>query len=279
MEKKKLLCTILKYSFSFFTGVSILVMVLCVEFGFGFYNPATVKKSIISSGYVRKITDDMIGQVNELVEDSGIPKCVGDKLIDYEKMYITVNNGIERGLTGQGIGNTIDDTERFKEEFQRGVKAYLQEQNVEVDEEIDKTVETLSEQVTSTYRKYAKSKMALKYFNYIKVMKKRLLITAIICFFVLIISVIALFCLNKYRHRAIRGITYGAIAALLCNIIGQIYVYSAYHSMHKMNFHVYYADFLQEYMGKSMTIWYTINVALSLCVVGFLITIKKLKES
>ncbi len=279
MDNKRLVTLILKYIFSFFVAISLFVLVLCMEFGFGFLNEQTVRKGLIGSGYVRNITNDLTEIVENEIKESALPKTLSSELVDYEKMYITVNNAIEKGFDGKGVGDTVDDVAAFKEEFRNKVFNYLEEQNVEVDSELEKSVETLSEKVASIYRKYAKSKMTSKYYNYVRKVEKTIIITIIICAVAFVLSVVMIYSLNSYRHRAVRGISFGVLTALFCNIAAQIFMYISFNSMNKMNFHEYYADFLTEYVGKSMTIWYTINVALLLCFVGLLIRIRKLKES
>ncbi|MBE5958517.1 MAG: hypothetical protein E7254_06605 [Lachnospiraceae bacterium] len=270
---------ILKMILSFFVATSVFSLAICVELGLGFINTETVRKSVVGSSYVMKLSDRMQQDIDTVIAESGIPASVTGKLIDEEKMYIVLDNGIKNGLEGKEAEQTEASIKEFEDEFLGGIKTYLNEQSVEITPEVEESAHTLTKKVSDIFAKYAKHKMAINFYNFRKSCTKILKLITVVNVVMLIVSAGLLLILSKYKHHAIRKIMYGFSAAFIWNVIALCYVRLNVKKVQNISFYEYYKDFLQEYQHKSIQIWYIISIVLICAIFALGVKVKTLKEN
>jgi hypothetical protein len=205
---KHIISLILSFLLSL-SGTAFLVLIGCKA---GIFNSSIIMSQLNKTDYYAHIGDALYEDAADLIRPSGLPESVLEDVIDENKVYIDAKNSIDAAMSGKTYEA---DGSFLKENFSANIEAYIEENDIQANDETEAGLEELSEEIVGEYNDLLEFPFAKYYIKY-QAVYDRIFWPAVISLAVfMIIICIVLVAMQHWAHRGVRYISYAALASAL----------------------------------------------------------------
>ena len=201
---------------AFLIFLSIFVFQFCLDMKIGYFSDKTLVNSINNSRYTEESYKELMGKMNELVTSHKLPKTVLKGVIKEEEYYVQRGNSIKRSLKSQFYSV---DTYEIERRLGDNIKKYFEKNQVKVSTSVLMGVSDIMASAGKIYSDYSQFHFGVYLAKSSSRLSDTLNLIMGISALVSIIIMVVLMAIHRRKHRAIRCITYGIIAASFSNII------------------------------------------------------------
>lgn len=193
-------------SFLLFIFSCVIALLCCVYLNI--FDPQSMAGSLSSSGYFASAKDQFETNAWDISIPLGVPQSVVQELVSEEKVTADIKDSLKAAVDNTEF---TADTKGITSELDKRVKDYFTELS---DEQLS-VLEDYKEAIAAEYVKLTTIPL-VKYIGSVKnAYSEIFLFIVTACAVLLIADVIFLMKLHRYRHRALRYVSYAAIASAL----------------------------------------------------------------
>lgn len=200
----------------FFLSITLLITVVCVELRLGICSTVSLRRSVKESFYAEHAYKEFTGRAEQLLQSHGIR--IDSQTLFPEKDLKYAFSNYEDCIYGQK--KKKDYKTKIVTDVEQAVQNYLIENQVELTGTMEQGIRRNSEAVGELYSQYMEPDF-IEEFNSMANKNRDILKILMIVFAILSIALIViLLSVFHHKHKAIRYIFSGTLAAAMMNILG-----------------------------------------------------------
>lgn len=211
-HKKRQIKKIISYVLSFILSLCIAALLFLVGIKIGVFNSSIITSQLNKTNYYSELSDTMYDNAADLLRPTGLPEEVLEGVIDDNRMYIDAKNSIEAAFRGKEY---TADTSYLEDAFKTNIQNYIEENNLEANEETEEGLQTLTAQIVEEYNSLIEFPFVDYYIKYQAMYNKIFVYGIIIMLILILIICVALISMQHWAHRGVRYISYGVLAAAI----------------------------------------------------------------
>lgn len=201
---------------SFMLTLDLFVFTFCCVLEVTLFNESFIIDNLNAVNYYEDAKAETLSLLKDLGYASGLEEEFFKNTIDEITLVEDVNNYINAFYTG---GKTVVDTTRFRQKFNEALDEYIAEKNIDKNS-VDASSRTyLIAEAAKIYAQGIKIPFLTTLANYFDRFKTPLMILTIVTGVLFVGICLILFFSNKWKHRGIRYIYYGAAGGFLSVLI------------------------------------------------------------
>lgn len=213
-----------RFFISFLASVFLVCFLILFTFKITLFDDKYIEKQAVKTDYYQQLTNEINQQIENSLLGSNIPKGITSQVVTEKEVKEDVNNYFQ-AIYNKKEGYEISNTSTIHNNASNLIKKYIEENNIETVEDIDQTVNNISNQVTSIYTGYIDLPFLVSYGQKMLNYESTLFLFMVVCILIFLAMSIALYTsLKGYIHRLMRHWSYIFAGSGLMLILFPAYV-------------------------------------------------------
>lgn len=273
-KKKNASRTIISLILSFFLALLFTAILICVSFSAGLCNVEIFSHSVSDSDYYDTLYEKLNGNLEELLVQAKLPKSVGEGVLSRSQVYVDGKVYVNSVLEGK---QPKIETSEIEEKLQLNIETYLEEKEISA-KQVKQGVDEIIDTVIIDYKNSLEFKL-VDYFKEYRNLYSTWVIRILIFSFILsAVDIFLLLCIHPRKHRAVRYVTYAALAATISNFIYTYYCVRSIQSWDVLKSGSDYSRMVEEYLRVGISQGYYISLIGAVLFLVLLTVTKLLKK-
>lgn len=193
-----------RFFIAFLSSVFLVCFLILFTFKITLFDDKYIEKQAVKTNYYQQLTDEINQQIEDSLLGSNIPKGVMSNVVTEKDVKKDVNQYF-KAIYNKKESYEISNTSIIHANASKLIKNYIEKNNVETVEDINQTVDNISNQVISIYTGYIDLPFLLSYGQKMLNYESTLFLFMVVCIVLFLVMSIALYTsLKGYVHRLMR---------------------------------------------------------------------------
>ncbi|MBQ9885777.1 MAG: hypothetical protein IJM37_02795 [Lachnospiraceae bacterium] len=250
-------------------GFTILSYVFCIYLSL--FQANSIKNSLYETDYYTHAYEQFCEDVTDILIPIGISSDELDNIAHEADMKTEINKYVEDFYNGT-------DTDKVRDAVKDALEKYYKKEGIEEDRHTASLTKELQKYISESYTENVRN----KWFKYLKRAKNSLrnnILTTYLPITVLtVISITALFLVQKWRHRAYRYLIYASTVAVILTAAGPIALYKSQLYKRLSIQPKYFYDFAMYHIESAIKNMFVVSLMWVFAIFIFAILIKYKKK-
>lgn len=270
---------IISYILSFLLTVCLTLMTLLIIIKFGALNEKSLYNNMSSYGYYDHVYSDFMEKVKSVTMPTGFPESIYDEIVSKTDIYNDVNGSLKEQFGGEKYET---NAKNIRQKLSNNIDSYFVETSYTATDEEKAAIEAYIDTVADNYDKYIKLPLGSYIIKAKNLFEKVFFVAFAVLIVMVIIIIFLLVRIHKWKHKALRYMSFASLATMLMVSAYPLYLYAG---------KVYYRLGLSPESFYKFTITYIDNLlllfiyfglfwlAVGILLAGLVVYLKKLKKT
>lgn len=198
--------------FAFFLSFFLFFFSALLIFGNTLENPDYMRNQLGKSHYYEHAIEEVEEQFSSYASASGFDQQFFKTVMDINDVQLDVNQSLSV-LYGESSEPT--DKSQFENRLYGKLIENVKERGIPLSADTQKSLQLLAKTCTQTYVQYISIPYAAELSPLVTKMKKPILILELVLLFFIVLFAVAIYKMNRWRHRALRAYLYSGFGTVL----------------------------------------------------------------